>query len=509
MATKKLIIDVSEHQGKINWAAIASHIDGVIIRCGYGDDDKSQDDEWWSYNVSECERLKIPYGVYLYSYADSDAHIKSEIAHVKRLLKGHKPSYPVYIDLEEWACGSWAVKAANAFCKAIKEAGYIPGVYTFESFYNEFMSGYKSYTLWVARYGVNDGKPHETPKIGVDYDAWQYTSNGMIGGYSGRLDVSYFYKTWTSPNSAKPSTVVIDTSTAAASKVLQIAREEIGKYDGTKYGKWYEQNVDKNADNYDFSDDDVPWCAMFVSWVFNKAKATCAGLPGAYCPTMLAAAKNAKATVATKNAKPGDVVYFDWDGGVSDHVGIVESNNTTSGYLVTIEGNTDSGIIARKTRYYSSVCGVARPNFSNVATDTQTDENKAAASVTKPQIAFRLSTAKDGKTWLAEGKKNNGTKAIRWLAVKNAGKYRVCTVANGWLPWVDEYNTSDLENGCAGDGSKIIGVEISNSAIAYAVRVHGSLWYPEMHGTYDTGGTGDNFAGDLMNAIDSFWCKSI
>ena len=494
--TQKTIIDVSEHQGKINWTAVKQHIDGVIIRCGYGDDDKSQDDMYWLYNVRECERLGIPYGVYLYSYADTVAHIKSEIEHAKRLLKGHKPQYPVYIDLEEWPNGELATKAADMFCKAIKAAGYVAGVYSFESFYNQFMRGYNRYTLWIARYGANNGKPHEKPNIGTSYDAWQYTSNGRIGGYGGRLDVSYFYKTWTTDKPVQPST-----TTATAAKVLEIARAEIGKDDGTKYGKWYEQNVDKDPNNYDFGGDDVPYCAMFVSWVFAKAGAKCAGLPGAYCPSMLDAAIKAKATTSVDKARPGDVVYFDWDGGETDHVGIVESN---SGYnLTTIEGNTNNGEVKRKTHEYNCVVGVVRPSYGNKPSDNKPNDKK------KPEIAFRLSTDSSGAKWLDVNERTNGTCAIRWIAIKGAGRYRVCTVDNAWLPWVDAYNIKDLENGCAGDGSKITGVEIESSNVAYAVRVLGSTWYPEMHGTHDTGGTGDNFAGDLMNAIDGFWCKAI
>ena len=44
----KKIIDVSEHQGTINWEAVKGQIDGAIIRCGYGDDLASQDDIYLS-----------------------------------------------------------------------------------------------------------------------------------------------------------------------------------------------------------------------------------------------------------------------------------------------------------------------------------------------------------------------------------------------------------------------------------------------------------------------------
>ena len=492
---QKYIIDVSEHQGRIDWTTVKPHINGVIIRCGYGDDDTAQDDKYWTYNVAECERLKIPYGVYLYSYADSDAHIKSEIAHVKRLLKGHKPQYPVYIDLEESGNGSFAVKAANAFCPAITLAGYRAGVYTFESFYNEFMRGWAKYTLWVAKYGINDGAAHTKPQIGVNFDAWQFTSNARIGGYDGRLDASYFYRNFTD-GEKKPD--ADKSSNGKVTDVLKIARSQLGVTNGRKYGAWYEKNIDKDIYNYDFGADGVPWCAMFVSWVFTQAKVSCAGLPGAYCPAMVTAAKYAGRVINVRDAVAGDVVYFDWDkDGESDHVGIVTANKT-SYKLLTIEGNTDDGIVAEKERAYNTVCAVVRPYYGD-----------APKPVKKLDIGWRISCDKRGKTWLPHNNEGKRGSAMRWLAIANVEKYRVCTKENGWLPWVYKCNRYDLENGCAGDGSPITGVQVVDDDAAYAVRVLNRGWYPDMHGLTDTGGSGDNFAGDLANELDGFRIKRI
>lgn len=65
----KMGIDVSEHNGQINWEQVkASGVEFAIIRCGYGQNKTGQDDKQWIRNVTECERLGIPYGVYLYSY---------------------------------------------------------------------------------------------------------------------------------------------------------------------------------------------------------------------------------------------------------------------------------------------------------------------------------------------------------------------------------------------------------------------------------------------------------
>lgn len=167
---------------------------------------------------------------------------------------------------------------------------------------------------------------------------------------------------------------------ATANDVLNVARGEIGysrwkdPEQGTKYGRWFRDVLGWGS--Y-YGQNGVPYCGMFVSYVFNKAGATAAGLPGAYTPTMLSAGKTAGKSVAVKNAQPGDLVYFDWQGdGVTDHVGIVESNNGS--YLTTIEGNTsdgnnsNGGLVMRRTRKYSTVSGVIRPNYTGASSGNTT-----------------------------------------------------------------------------------------------------------------------------------------
>lgn len=154
-----------------------------------------------------------------------------------------------------------------------------------------------------------------------------------------------------------------------ASSVLAKARGEIGycRWDdpaaGTKYGRWYAQS----HGSY-YGANGVPFCAMFVSWVFAQAGARCAGLPEAYCPYILNDARASGALLSDKTrAQPGDVVLFDWDGGVVDHVGIVESNHGS--YVQTIEGNTTingrSGSVGRRTRAWSTVEAVVRPSWGS------------------------------------------------------------------------------------------------------------------------------------------------
>ena len=153
-----------------------------------------------------------------------------------------------------------------------------------------------------------------------------------------------------------------------ASDVLRIARGELGysrwsdPERGTKYGRWYARLT---GEGY-YGESGVAFCAMFASWVFDLANARCEGLPGAYCPWIVDAGRAAGKTVTPSRARPGDVVLFDWGGdGVSDHVGIVEENCGT--YLQCIEGNVDGGQVLRRTRAFSVICCVIRPDYDGDA----------------------------------------------------------------------------------------------------------------------------------------------
>lgn len=160
-----------------------------------------------------------------------------------------------------------------------------------------------------------------------------------------------------------------------ASSVLNIARGEIGYYrhddpkQGTKYGRWYAED----HGSY-YGTNGVPFCAMFASWVFDRAGAKCAGLPEAYVPYIKSKAKKKGAVLSNKrNAKPGDLVIFDWnDDGSLNHVGIVEKNKGS--YLQTIEGNSPAGYVSRRTRSWGTVDCIVRPSYGGSSSSSGSKE---------------------------------------------------------------------------------------------------------------------------------------
>ena len=193
---EKLIIDVSKHQGVIDWNKVKeSGISGAIIRCGYGNNDVKQDDPYFKTNVESCIKLEIPFGVYIYSYAKNDAEAKSEAEHVLRLVKPYKDklSYPIYLDLENSGSENYAKNCANVFGNIIESNGMWCGIYANEYWWTAFLQGVNKYTKWVAKYGLNNGKMNAFPNV-TGVDIWQYTSVGTVNGISGNVDMNVSYR---------------------------------------------------------------------------------------------------------------------------------------------------------------------------------------------------------------------------------------------------------------------------------------------------------------------------
>ncbi len=199
----KGVIDVSEWQGDIDWAkAKSAGVEGAIIRISYGWGNGY--DKKALRNISECKRLGIPFGIYMYSYAENSGNAASEGADVASLLRkaGVNPNdlqYPVYYDLEAW---SWTGHAhptspavydgiVNAWFSQLRNAGYSNlAVYSYTSYLNNELnsSNIHAKTRWVAQYGSRMGY---TAWSSNDR-GWQYSSSVRVNGISGSVDVNAF-----------------------------------------------------------------------------------------------------------------------------------------------------------------------------------------------------------------------------------------------------------------------------------------------------------------------------
>lgn len=173
-------VDISSSNGNVDLSKIKkAGYDFVMIRCGFGDNIESQDDSQFESNVKKAEKLGMPWGVYLYSYAVCIADAKSEVEHVKRLLKDKRPTLPVAFDMED-ADGYKAKRGAmkkslitdicKTFLSEIKIADYYPMLYTSLSWIGNYIDTQvtDNYDLWVAQWSSSCGY------TGKNLGMWQY-----------------------------------------------------------------------------------------------------------------------------------------------------------------------------------------------------------------------------------------------------------------------------------------------------------------------------------------------
>lgn len=231
-------IDVSQWQGTIDWAAVKNAgVKFAILRCGYGENDSSQDDQKWEYNVAQCEKYGIPYGVYLYSYATDADGAASEANHVLRLIQGHTLTLPVYLDMEEngqRAKGSsTVVSIATTFCSAIRAAGYNAGIYSSTSWWNSVLSPLAYDTTfyhWVAQW-------NSSVTASARYQMWQYADNGKISGITGNtVDLNRWYGDFPTPSAGNFPRTSDGTGVTYQTHVQNIGWESFNRSNGETSG---------------------------------------------------------------------------------------------------------------------------------------------------------------------------------------------------------------------------------------------------------------------------------
>lgn len=188
---------------------------------------------------------------------------------------------------------------------------------------------------------------------------------------------------------------------STASKVLEVARREIGVREGrsggfynnrVKYNDWWVDVLGRESLYRTAS-----WCAIFVSWVARHAGVPTSVIPNhAYTPAGEAWFKSRGLRVSTP--RPGDILYVYYPRlGRTGHVGIVESYS--NGYMTTIEGNTNTG----HSRQGNGVYRLKRRLTSNIR-------------VYRPRYGGSVAVPKTGASW--DGKSYPGRNAFR-LGVKH------------------------------------------------------------------------------------------
>lgn len=198
-------VDISSWQGNIDIKTLAKQLDFFIFRgyVGTSKDSKVERD------VNLCIEANKPYGLYIYSYALNTDRAEVEARNLINLANSFKvkPNFLV-IDMEDadgykrkngMPSNSILKAICTIECEAFEKAGYYAMIYASSSWFKNQLSGLNRFDKWVAHWPTKNGKQtgNNTSPDGENANncgIWQYTSDGYLNGYNGRLDLNYGYK---------------------------------------------------------------------------------------------------------------------------------------------------------------------------------------------------------------------------------------------------------------------------------------------------------------------------
>lgn len=399
----KKFIDVSEFND-INWAKAKSELNGVLVRCGLRGSLKSNSQYYkkirkdfkFDKNVSELQRLGIPYSVYYFPTDCTDEEATESAKWLYELVKNLDIKFPIELDVEnvkgsdgeQGRANNLNKKDRTRFLKIIidflESKGYNIGIYASASWFNtkidmSQLSDSANACTWVADWNAP-----------VDYKGkywlWQY-GKISISGCDKKVDVNSVInllpakKSGNTPSKGNVKANPIDV-------LISIAKAEVGYHEGpnnhTKYGDEMHaiqpSNMDKNA----------PWCDAFVDWCIlqlcyafgygpEMARKVLCGDFDDYTYFSINYYKKEKRWTTVPGV--GYQIFF----GGAGHTGIVYKVTSTKVY--TIEGNKSDEV--RYCEYYindSRIIGYGMPRYELLGDTVISDDNSSVKSNTTDSI---------------------------------------------------------------------------------------------------------------------------
>lgn len=240
-------VDISNSQGTIDFSLLKNDVDFVIIRAGWGSDDPTQDDPKFLEYVAGCQANNIPFGLYLYSYALTNADCMSEVNHMLRLYNSIADktllSYGLWFDMEDVdgykanhgqplaQYGSLYSGFCNTWVDNVKAVtGGIVGVYASLSPLSNELSDIRSdIPKWVAFWGSPEPS---FPNMFM----WQYTNQGSVSGIAGRVDMDVLTGTPPTPTNTDKQVDSVPVSKTSEKTTIKSGATDLNS--GSAFADW-------------------------------------------------------------------------------------------------------------------------------------------------------------------------------------------------------------------------------------------------------------------------------
>lgn len=197
-------VDVSVHQGVIDWASVASDgIEFAMIRIGNRGATEGiiYLDEQYEANIRGATEAGLDVGVYFFSQAVTVQEAEEEADFVLAMLGNTALAYPVVYDHEpvsgvagrtDGLTRTQMTENARAFCERVSAAGYEPMIYGNKRDIARFdLTALDGVDVWFAEYGAS------YPSGQFDFTMWQYTNQGAVAGIDTSVDLNMRFLTET------------------------------------------------------------------------------------------------------------------------------------------------------------------------------------------------------------------------------------------------------------------------------------------------------------------------
>ena len=184
-------IDISNWQGGIDLPALLPNADGVVCKATEGATFVDPYCDGW---VQQCINAGKPWG--FYHFAGSGDAIEEATHFIQNAINYFEHGIPVL----DWE-GSQSVDWVNEFVAEVYSSTHVwPWIYGSPRRFNQ--GGVEpNCARWVAEYpavaspSFEQAESWECPEAEGNVVAWQFCSDGRVGGYNGNLDLSLFYGT--------------------------------------------------------------------------------------------------------------------------------------------------------------------------------------------------------------------------------------------------------------------------------------------------------------------------